>query len=108
VTTAAPVRSFLQLVAIEHSVFALPFAYLSALTAMELHDDGFDLTTLVLITGAMAAARSWARSFPQRSSALAVSCRTRSRRRASSDSGVIAVLAGLFVGYSLQQRASTS
>jgi 4-hydroxybenzoate polyprenyltransferase len=29
------VRAFLRLVAIEHSVFALPFAYLSALTAME-------------------------------------------------------------------------
>ena len=59
-TTAAPVRSFLQLVAIEHSVFALPFAYLAALTAMELHDDGFDLGTLVLITFAMVAARTFA------------------------------------------------
>ena len=29
------VRAFLRLVAIEHSVFALPFAYLSALTAMD-------------------------------------------------------------------------
>ena len=28
------VKSFLRLVAIEHSVFALPFAYLSALTVM--------------------------------------------------------------------------
>ena len=36
-TTAAPVRSFLRLVAIEHSVFALPFAFLAAFTAMRLH-----------------------------------------------------------------------
>ena len=28
------VRSFLRLVVIEHSVFALPFAYVAALTAM--------------------------------------------------------------------------
>ncbi|MGH3750291.1 MAG: UbiA-like polyprenyltransferase, partial [Micromonosporaceae bacterium] len=31
-----PVRAFLRLVAFEHSVFALPFAYLAALTAMKL------------------------------------------------------------------------
>ena len=30
-----PVRAFLRLVMIEHSVFALPFAYLAALTAMK-------------------------------------------------------------------------
>ena len=39
-TTAAPtnpVKAFLRLVMIEHSVFALPFAYLAALTAMRLH-----------------------------------------------------------------------
>lgn len=34
VETPGRVRSFLRLVVIEHSVFALPFAYLSALTAM--------------------------------------------------------------------------
>ena len=34
-----PVKSFLGLVKIEHSVFALPFAYMSALTAMALHND---------------------------------------------------------------------
>jgi 4-hydroxybenzoate polyprenyltransferase len=32
-----PVRAFLRLVMIEHSVFALPFAYLATLTAMRLH-----------------------------------------------------------------------
>jgi 4-hydroxybenzoate polyprenyltransferase len=32
-----PVKAFLRLVMIEHSVFALPFAYLAALTAMRLH-----------------------------------------------------------------------
>ncbi|HUR52004.1 MAG TPA: 4-hydroxybenzoate octaprenyltransferase [Mycobacteriales bacterium] len=39
-TTAAPanpVKAFLRLVMIEHSVFALPFAFLAALTAMRLH-----------------------------------------------------------------------
>ncbi len=29
-----PVRAFLRLVMIEHSIFALPFAYVAALTAM--------------------------------------------------------------------------
>jgi 4-hydroxybenzoate polyprenyltransferase len=32
-----PVKAFLRLVMIEHSVFALPFAFLAALTAMRLH-----------------------------------------------------------------------
>jgi 4-hydroxybenzoate polyprenyltransferase len=38
-TTAAPnpVKAFLRLVMIEHSVFALPFAYVAALSAMRLH-----------------------------------------------------------------------
>lgn len=52
-----PVRSFLGLVAIEHSVFALPFAYLSALTAMR---PGVDWGTLLLITVAMTGARTFA------------------------------------------------
>ena len=92
-----PVKAFLRLVMIEHSVFALPFAYLATLTAMRLHtacgldrygwgDDGwfvytgsydgsvnfglvegscgvgdwFDLTTFLLITAAMVAARTFA------------------------------------------------
>jgi 4-hydroxybenzoate polyprenyltransferase len=61
-TTAAPnpVKAFLRLVMIEHSVFALPFAYLATLTAMELHGDGFDLSTFLLITLAMVAARTFA------------------------------------------------
>ncbi len=61
-TTAAPnpVKAFLRLVMIEHSVFALPFAYLSTVTAMELHDDGFDVPTFLLITLAMVAARTFA------------------------------------------------
>lgn len=55
-----PVKAFLRLVMIEHSVFALPFAYLATVTAMQLHDHGFDLGTFVLITLAMVAARTFA------------------------------------------------
>lgn len=47
-------RAFLKLVAIEHSVFALPFAYLSALVA------GADWMVMVLITVAMVGARTFA------------------------------------------------
>ena len=54
----ARVRAFLKLVAIEHSVFALPFAYLAALTAMREH--GFRALDLVLITVAMVGARTFA------------------------------------------------
>lgn len=53
----APVRDFLRLVKIEHSVFALPFAYIAALTAMRPH---VQWLTLVLITIAMVAARTFA------------------------------------------------
>jgi 4-hydroxybenzoate polyprenyltransferase len=52
-TTAT--RSFLRLVMIEHSVFALPFAYIAALTAMR---PGVDWWTLLLITIAMVSART--------------------------------------------------
>ncbi|MEV6968087.1 menaquinone biosynthesis prenyltransferase MqnP [Hamadaea sp. NPDC051192] len=52
-------KAFLRLVAIEHSVFALPFAYLSALTAMSRFDQ-FSWLTLVLITIAMVGARTFA------------------------------------------------
>ena len=52
-------KAFLRLVAIEHSVFALPFAYLSALTAMALYDE-FRWLTLLLITIAMVGARTFA------------------------------------------------
>lgn len=47
-------KAFLKLVAIEHSVFALPFAYLSALVA------GASITDMVLITVAMVGARTFA------------------------------------------------
>jgi 4-hydroxybenzoate polyprenyltransferase len=54
------VRAFLRLVAIEHSVFALPFAYLSALTAMLHSGGGFRAGDLALITVAMVGARTFA------------------------------------------------
>jgi 4-hydroxybenzoate polyprenyltransferase len=56
---AAPggVRGFLRLVAIEHSVFALPFAYIAALTAMRHEVHWYDLA---LVTVAMVAARTFA------------------------------------------------
>ena len=54
------VRSFLRLVAIEHSVFALPFAYLSALVAMDVDDTGVRWVDLLLITVAMVAGRTFA------------------------------------------------
>jgi 4-hydroxybenzoate polyprenyltransferase len=52
--------SFLRLVAIEHSVFALPFAYLSALTAMRVTGLGVRWGDLALITVAMVGARTFA------------------------------------------------
>ncbi len=54
------VKSFLKLVAIEHSVFALPFAYLSALVAMDRELGRIDWLTLLLITVAMVGARTFA------------------------------------------------
>ena len=51
------VKGFLRLVVIEHSVFALPFAYVAALTAMRSHVRWADL---VLVTVAMVAARTFA------------------------------------------------
>ncbi|MBB5870786.1 4-hydroxybenzoate polyprenyltransferase [Allocatelliglobosispora scoriae] len=53
-------KAFLKLVAIEHSVFALPFAFLSALTAMQVVGDGIQWWTLLLITIAMVGARTFA------------------------------------------------
>jgi 4-hydroxybenzoate polyprenyltransferase len=58
--TLAPARSFLQLVKVEHSVFALPFAYLSALTAMTRLDRRVHWWDLLLITVAMVGARTFA------------------------------------------------
>jgi 4-hydroxybenzoate polyprenyltransferase len=54
------VRAFLKLVAIEHSVFALPFAYLSALTAMEVNGGRVRWGDLALITVAMVGGRTFA------------------------------------------------
>ncbi|WP_018787854.1 menaquinone biosynthesis prenyltransferase MqnP [Micromonospora sp. CNB394] len=54
------VASFLKLVAIEHSIFALPFAYLSALTAMQLDGGRVHWGDLLLITVAMVGARTFA------------------------------------------------
>jgi 4-hydroxybenzoate polyprenyltransferase len=50
-----PVKAFLRLVMIEHSIFALPFAYLAALTAMK---PRIQWGTLLLITIAMVAGRT--------------------------------------------------
>ena len=55
------VKAFLRLVAIEHSVFALPFAYLSALVAMDrLTAAGVHWLDLLLVTIAMVAGRTFA------------------------------------------------
>ena len=53
-----PVRAFLRLVMIEHSIFALPFAYLAALTAMRDEGEHIQWGTLGLITVAMVSART--------------------------------------------------
>jgi 4-hydroxybenzoate polyprenyltransferase len=58
--SAAPARAFLKLVTIEHSVFALPFAYLAGLTAMTVRDQRISWGTLGLITIAMVGARTFA------------------------------------------------
>jgi 4-hydroxybenzoate polyprenyltransferase len=58
--SATPARAFLRLVAIEHSVFALPFAYLAGLTAMTLRDHRVNWAVFGLITVAMVGARTFA------------------------------------------------
>src|SRR5205823_1779433 len=60
VTVVAPARSFLRLVTIEHSVFALPFAYLSALAALTVHGGRTHWLDLLLVTVAMVGARTFA------------------------------------------------
>lgn len=52
-----PVKAFLGLVKIEHSIFALPFAYMAALTAMV---PRVNWVKLLLITIAMVGARTFA------------------------------------------------
>ncbi|GIE35325.1 4-hydroxybenzoate octaprenyltransferase [Actinoplanes italicus] len=56
------VKAFLRLVMIEHSIFALPFAYLSSLVAIESLDDtvGEHWLDLVLVTIAMVSGRTFA------------------------------------------------
>jgi 4-hydroxybenzoate polyprenyltransferase len=56
------VRAFLRLVMIEHSIFALPFAYIAALTAMWHETRSVHWVQLLLITVAMVAARTVAMS----------------------------------------------
>jgi 4-hydroxybenzoate polyprenyltransferase len=55
-----PVRAFLRLVTIEHSVFALPFAYVAALSAMRAVGRHVRWADLALITVAMVAGRTFA------------------------------------------------
>ncbi|SEG65479.1 4-hydroxybenzoate polyprenyltransferase [Actinacidiphila yanglinensis] len=54
------VRAFLRLVMIEHSVFALPFAYIAALTAMFRDDQTVHWGQLLLVTVAMVGLRTFA------------------------------------------------
>ncbi|WP_435866191.1 menaquinone biosynthesis prenyltransferase MqnP [Streptomyces xinghaiensis] len=54
------VRAFLRLVMIEHSVFALPFAYIASLTAMFLDDGTVHWWELFLVTVAMVGLRTFA------------------------------------------------
>ncbi|MEE1931033.1 menaquinone biosynthesis prenyltransferase MqnP [Streptomyces sp. TRM 70351] len=54
------VKAFLRLVMIEHSVFALPFAYIAALTAMYLDGGSVRWWTLALVTVAMVSLRTFA------------------------------------------------
>ncbi|MFI8996391.1 menaquinone biosynthesis prenyltransferase MqnP [Streptomyces sp. NPDC053542] len=53
-------KAFLRLVMIEHSVFALPFAYIAALTAMFLADRTVHWWELLLVTVAMVGLRTFA------------------------------------------------
>ncbi|MEU2512577.1 menaquinone biosynthesis prenyltransferase MqnP [Streptomyces syringium] len=54
------VRAFLRLVLIEHSVFALPFAYIASLTAMYQWDENIHWVRLLLVTVAMVGLRTFA------------------------------------------------
>lgn len=53
-------KAFLRLVMIEHSVFALPFAYIAALTAMFEVDKSIHWTKLLLVTVCMVGLRTFA------------------------------------------------
>ncbi len=54
------IRAFLRLVMIEHSVFALPFAYIAALTAMQRQTASIHWLQLLLVTLAMVGLRTFA------------------------------------------------
>lgn len=54
------VRAFLRLVMIEHSVFALPFAYIAAMTAMFQLDRNTHWGKLLLVTACMVGLRTFA------------------------------------------------
>jgi 4-hydroxybenzoate polyprenyltransferase len=56
------IKKFLRLVMIEHSIFALPFAYIAALTAMWQETRSVHWVELLLITVAMVSARTVAMS----------------------------------------------
>ena len=58
--TPGRVKAFLDLVRFEHSVFALPFAYIAALTAMASVNDHVHWRQLALVTIAMVGARTFA------------------------------------------------
>ncbi|WP_330297955.1 menaquinone biosynthesis prenyltransferase MqnP [Streptomyces sp. NBC_00503] len=57
---AGKVKAFLRLVMIEHSVFALPFAYIAALTAMFTLDKSMHWGKLLLVTVCMVGLRTFA------------------------------------------------
>ncbi|MFH8614511.1 menaquinone biosynthesis prenyltransferase MqnP [Streptomyces sp. NPDC017979] len=57
---SSKVKAFLRLVMIEHSVFALPFAYIAALTAMFQADERVHWAELGLVTVAMVGMRTFA------------------------------------------------
>ncbi|CAM5635259.1 MULTISPECIES: menaquinone biosynthesis prenyltransferase MqnP [Streptomyces] len=54
------IKAFLRLVMIEHSVFALPFAYIASLTAMHQWDKTVHWVKLLLVTVAMVGLRTFA------------------------------------------------
>jgi 4-hydroxybenzoate polyprenyltransferase len=54
------VKAFLRLVMIEHSIFALPFAYIAALSAMFAADRNVHWWELLLVTAAMVGMRTFA------------------------------------------------
>lgn len=53
------VKKYLLMIKFEHTIFALPFAYIGMFMGFK---DGVDITTLILVTVAMASARSAAMS----------------------------------------------